>query len=430
MKKLSKLAPVVILLTLFLSSCTKDTCNYSRTFTQFTPEYMSYEEFRTPVSTLAAQPLKNPGKIYFKDNYVFVNEYLKGIHVIDNGNPAAPQILGFISLPGNVDMACKGNVMYADSYTDLVSLDISNPASATQISRLQNIFEYQTFVNGVQLDPNLGVVKNWKEEVITETVQGDCNNYNNTGMLEDNMFANTTSGGVSSGGGGAGSTPTSSNGVGGSMARFATYQDYLYVVSESELMVFNTVESGAPAYERTLNIGWGIETIFPYGENLFIGSRNGMFIFDNTNPSNPTQVGEFMHITSCDPVVIEDNRAYVTLRNGTECFGYTNQLDIVDVTNLTSPFLIKSHAMFNPHGLGVDTKVVFICDGSAGLKIYDANDANNLVKVAEYPNINTYDVIPLKDRNVLLMVGEDGLFQYDYSDQLNVALLSSILVTK
>ncbi|HHN47860.1 MAG TPA: hypothetical protein ENN08_02830, partial [Bacteroidales bacterium] len=51
----------------------------------------------------------------------------QGIHVVDNSNPASPQIISFIAIPGNYDLAIRGNILFADSYIDLVALDISDP---------------------------------------------------------------------------------------------------------------------------------------------------------------------------------------------------------------------------------------------------------------------------------------------------------------
>ena len=72
--------------------------------------------------------------------------------------------------------------------------------------------------------------------------------------------------------------------------------------------------------------------------------------------------------------------------------------------------------MTNPHGLGKSGDLLFICDGTAGLKIYDASDPKTTWKhlVYAYPNINAYDVIPIG--NVLVLIGDDGLYQYNYSN--------------
>ena len=86
------------------------------------PVYMSYETFRESVSQEESRDLEYPGKIYFKDNYIFINEVSKGIHIIDNANPSNPENVGFINIPGNVDIAIKENILYADSYIDVLRM--------------------------------------------------------------------------------------------------------------------------------------------------------------------------------------------------------------------------------------------------------------------------------------------------------------------
>lgn len=86
------------------------------------------------------QALVNPGKIYTKDQYLFINELKEGIHIIDNRNPSAPTPVAFVRIPGNGDMAIRNNILYADSYMDLVTFDISNPSSIQAINRVQNVF--------------------------------------------------------------------------------------------------------------------------------------------------------------------------------------------------------------------------------------------------------------------------------------------------
>lgn len=84
--------------------------------------------------------------------------------------------------------------------------------------------------------------------------------------------------------------------------------------------------------------------------------------------------------------------------------------------------------MFNPHGLGIDDGILFICDGADGLKVYDAENplAIQSNMIAHFDEIDTYDVIPLG--NILIMIGQDGLFQYDYSNPTNIVLLSHIRI--
>jgi hypothetical protein len=72
-----------------------------------------------------SRPLKNPGKIYCKDHYIYVNELYKGVHVINNSNPAHPVNEGFIIIPGCVDMAVKGDILYVDNAVDLVAFNLT-----------------------------------------------------------------------------------------------------------------------------------------------------------------------------------------------------------------------------------------------------------------------------------------------------------------
>ncbi|MEQ9167025.1 MAG: hypothetical protein RLO12_12275, partial [Fulvivirga sp.] len=171
------------------------------------------------------------------------------------------------------------------------------------------------------------------------------------------------------------------------------------------------------------------ETIFPNGENLFIGTTSGMHIMDISDPLSPQLISTYEHVQSCDPVIVDENIAYVTLRSGTECQGFTNQLEVIDISDLTSPQLLYTYEMFNPHGLGKDGDALFICDGTDGLKVYDASDNSKITDnlLAHYESIQSFDIIPFN--NVAMMIGEDGLYQYDYSDLSNIKFLSHINIS-
>ena len=229
-----------------------------------------------------------------------------------------------------------------------------------------------------------------------------------------------------------GGVKTSSNtpGLGGSMARFTIASNTLYVVDQSSLNRFNISSPANPVATGTSYIGRNIETIFPYKNHLFIGSTDGMYIYNINNPDNPAYVSTYIHGTACDPVVVDDNYAYITLRSGTPCNTTFNQLEVVNIQNLASPTLTVTVPMTNPHGLGKDGDQLFICDGADGLKVYNAANVNTIAanQVAHFTNIQATDVIPFN--NTLMMIGSDGLYQYDYSNISNITLLSRIPVEK
>jgi hypothetical protein len=420
-------AILLIAIALISSGGCRDKVFEEITYTANVPVYMDFDEFRGSVKKTAPQQLISPGKIYFKDHLLYINEVGEGIHVIDNSDPSSPDIMAFIEIPGNYDLAIRGSILFADSYIDLVALDISDPDNPVEIDRLENAFPnvlppMDEVLPIVDLDFTKGVVAGWEIREHTESIERGSTYHKDWISFDDAGIARFGSQEVS--------LNSNNTGIGGSMARFTIFSDYLYSVHNNALKLFNigSVPGMDPANE--IDLGRLVETIFPYDGKLFLGTTTGMLVYGLANPGNPVFVSAFDHINSCDPVVVQGDYAYVTLRSGTECFGFTNQLDVVDISVITAPELIKSYPMYNPHGLGIDSSVLFICDGDDGLKVYDATDLENIDKnlLAHFPGIKAYDVIPLG--GVLMMIGADGLYQYDYTDQDNMVLLSSIPVTR
>jgi hypothetical protein len=419
---------IVLLSTLF--SCT-DNCEVTRTYRQAVPVTWTLESIRAGVRVLPPAELENPAKLYIKDNFLLISEAKKGIHIIDNSNPSSPIKLSFLEIPGAVDMAVKNNTLYVDSYMDVVALDISDPKKVIEVGRQKNIFQNGLY-DGLSwyYDAYSRIVTDYEWKTVTETIKTDCGaSYGSWPIFGRGEFYDGLA--LSSSKGPSGSTGTqgsSGNGTGGSMARFAIYKDYLYTVSQNNMTLFNIQNESKPDSTTTINLGWGIETIFPYKDKLFIGSNTGMHIYDNSNPKSPQRLSIFQHARACDPVVVEGDIAYVTLREGW-CGAAPNRLDIVNIADLTRPVLIKSYEMENPHGLGIDNGKLFICEGKFGLKSYDANNTNDIKLQEHIKDINAFDVIPMAG-NLLLMVGADGFYQYDYSDPKNLKLLSKITVVK
>ncbi len=392
------------------------------TYTVNTPIYMTYDNLRTSFKVSDGKEIIQSGKIYFKDSYIFVNEYQKGIHVVDNTDPSNPQVAKFIEIPGNVDMAIKGNMLFADSYIDLLTIDISDINDIKEVDRDTNVFPYiiPEYEDGIidNIDQSQGVIIGYELREVTERVTANNYDYNRFPTWEVDMVYNDAIGAPKNNGGNVG--------VGGSMARFTLNGNYLYTVDNSSLKLFDISNTSNPIYQKAIPIGWNIETIFPYENKLFIGSQTGMYVFSIISPANPEFISEFRHASSCDPVVVEGNYAYVTLRGGNLCGAIESQLDVIDISVIEEPKFVKAYSMSEPYGLGIDNDILFVCDGDAGLKVYDATDKLTIGdnQIAVYPDVNAFDVIPLG--NVLIMIGIDGLYQYDYSDLKNITQLSHI----
>jgi hypothetical protein len=405
---------------------------YTETYTTNVPVYMSYEDMRTSVELNSQRELSNPGKLYFYNNLLFIVEDKEGVHIINNEDVSNPTNIGFINIPGNVDIAVKNNMLYADSYIDLVVIDISNLSNPQEVGRVEDVFpyvlpQYDTEYRVEQIDEEKGVVIDWEVKKITKDVENYNHNYPiypwyRWGAVEFDYMA------LSSSFMGGKSMNSNSFGVGGSMARFTIKENSLYTLGNNQLGIFDISDSDSPSENGQVSFGETAETLFPYNDYLFLGTQTGMIVYDISSPENPTRMSTFNHIQSCDPVVVEGNYAYVTLRDGNNCGRTVNELDVVDISNIYNPVLTKSYPMKNPHGLGIDNGTLFICDGDDGLKVYNASNPLSITsnKLAEFPDINTYDVIPYND--VLMMIGKDGFYQYDYSNLSNITLLSTIQV--
>jgi hypothetical protein len=390
-------------------SCLKDSA--TRTYKLYSPVYKSVAEVRAGIKNDGPQPVEKPGKIVVLGKYIFLNEVDKGIHIIDNTNPSAPVNKYFIAIPGNLDLGVKGKTLYADLYRDLVTIDISNPAAIEVKKVTKNVFPSRHY-NNFFIQDTSNVIVDWikKDTVVAASDQNI--------IYQDLRFLSSSSFVMSS------AAVPAAIGVGGSMARFAILKSYLYTVTDNSLNVFDISQSDNPVLANQKNIGWQIETIFPFKDNLFIGSQSGMYIFSTANPGQPSQLSMFGHLTLCDPVIADDNYAFVTLHGGTTCGGKLNQLDVLDISNISNPKIVRSYPLTSPKGLSKDGSLLFICDGDAGLKVFDASDVANLKLLQTLDGINPVDVISIN--KIAIVVTADGLYQYDYSDSKQITLKSRI----
>lgn len=410
-----------------LTACEKDQCVEKVTYEKKTPQYQSPEEIRQKVAIREEKALRDPGKLYLRtDGYLFIGERHEGIHILDNANPKNPQKIGFVRIPGNTDMAVKDDIMYANSFIDLYAIDISSPSHPQIVNRMNDVFD-QSSMPGDGLGKMVegeGVIVDYEVKEVTESV--DCSGRSgNTTTLVGADNASTGTGAVRDA-----NLDPSPSGIRGSMARFAIDGNYLYGVDWRNLKVFNIHNPQNPSETNEKSLGWGIETIFPYEDKdkLFIGSQTGMFIYDNSNPTDPTRISEFEHATMCDPVYPTDSFAYVTLNGNGECGRQRSELNVVNITDMEDPWLMEEYPMDDPQGLAVKNQTLFLCDGNAGLKVYNTENKYTITdQRLDHKNaIHAYDVIPYN--KILMVIGESGLYQYNYDDPGNLQRLSRIPV--
>lgn len=220
---------------------------------------------------------------------------------------------------------------------------------------------------------------------------------------------------------------SSTQGTGGSLSRFAISLNHLYLASGSSITVYNISQNKFESIKE-IPITFGLETIQTNGDYLYLGARDAMYIYSIANRASPEFVFRYSHIVSCDPVVVQGNRAYVTLRSGNTCNQGSNALEILDISNPNNPQLITQYAMTSPGGLGIYGTCLFVCEGTHGMKMLSvAGDKVQLLKVIT--DVNAYDVIVQSEK--LTLTGQDGIFQYKYDcSGSSLQLISKIPVTR
>jgi len=213
-------------------------------------------------------------------------------------------------------------------------------------------------------------------------------------------------------------------GQGGSLARFTIAENHLYVVDDLKLHTYSLANPSAPQLKSTQTLGENIETIYAYKDKLFIGSQTAMYIYSIADASRPAKLGTASHVRACDPVVANDSVAYVTVRSGTNCGGAQNALFVYDIQHLLSPVEKNVVPVESPWGLGMAGNVLFVCNGTNGMSVYDITNRYQPKLKQKYYDDTYYDVIPYND--MLICMVEGGMLLYELKADGQIVKLAKI----
>lgn len=397
---------IVFLSILFFTAC-EDKCYYYQEETVYEPIYQKLSDVKNSFSVAEDFTITKPGNIYSYGKYLLVGEKMKGIHILDNSNPASPTPLKFIHLQGNENFTIYNDVILADNGPDLISISFSDLEDIKILNR-------ETNVNNERVSGDNFIVG---YNAITRKVKKACDG-NNGGDIA--FFSSNASA--------SGSAASASTGKGGSMARFAIISNYLYIASSSQLFPFNITNPEKPVKELTMGLnGSNVETLFPYKSYLYMGTSSGVLIYNTaSSKATPSYVNTLWHITGCDPVIVQNDYAFSTVRGGSVCRTTNNsQLNAYNVKDPQSATMVYSQNMLEPYGLGMKDDLLFVCQGKNGLYVYDWNETNtNLTLRHSYPDIHAFDVIV--NGNTLIVTADNGLFQFDISSKDNIVYLSKL----
>jgi hypothetical protein len=403
------------------SSCNKEKGTITISYNKGTAIYANIDEIRATPLISTPRNVVDAGKIFIDDVFLLIGEKGKGIHVFDNSNPNNPINVSFIQLPYTNEFYVSGKTIYAETQYDLVKIDLSNINNPVLIDRLEYAFS-QPLKNA-----SGDVLVGFSYQQATETYKLDSpeakaleDDYTMYFDYNNNMIPKST-------------VPSSFAGSGehsrGTLNKIVVHSNHVYVLGESYLYTIDN-SGNSMVFLKSDRLQNNLETIYAEDNHLFIGTRNSMIVMNISNPSSPVEMSTYNHPTSCDPVYPNGNVAYLTLRTAEfeGCAGDENSLDVLDISDVKNPKLIKSMTMTSPYGMALINNNLFVGEGANGLKVYSAIDPQNLVELASFPAVKAFDVIRHPTfPNRILTAGIDGLEQYEIDyNTMSISFLSRV----
>lgn len=409
---------IFLSIALVFSACENDLEVTHITYVKAEAIYADLNEVRNTPLIEPVKELVDPGKVYVSSDLLLIGEEEKGIHVYDNMDPESPQQIYFINIPGNKEFFVHNNKIFAESLYDVVKIDISDRERPYIEDRAENVFS-------TPLENDNGeVIVGFEFNEVTEkvTTRHNAPEFQSLGKNDPIYldFKNSiipTSDFPVSFAGNSGSTIATVN-------RIAYAKEHLYLIDRNS--IYTIEDSGSFELSSKSRVTSNMETIYPQGDALFIGTRNSMEIVSIQNPSNPSKLETFEHATACDPVLPNEDTAYVTIRGGNDCGGTVNGLFVVDISNLRSAIALQNIDMESPYGMSIINGQLYVGEGENGLKIFDIDSLGTLELVEHDKNIIAYDVIQHPTRpEIILVANPDGFGQYQITID-NKKLLSWI----
>jgi len=320
-------------------------------------------------------------------NRLLVSDSDTGLHIYDVSNLSAPSKVMRIPLMNNMSSAVKDDIIYTNDANQLQAIRLAGD-SYTVVARIGD--KYRTFNEGT----------------IGRGSGGGCSACTRD---DETILAPDSS-----------PTPT-----GSSFATFAVIDNYLYRAdSQDRLVTYDVSSADHPKQIARTFIGWGIESLYPTANFLFVGGFNGMYIFDRSRPEKPVQISTIQHTRSCDPVAVSGSTAYVTLRGSGPCGGTTDELMCVNIKEPRAPVVIGTKSLATPYGLAVQGQKLYVSHGDGGYSLLDVSDPAAPALTATWPNQPTSDFI--WSGTTLFVLSRDNVHIYDVTDPGAPVFLSQL----
>ncbi len=327
--------------------------------------------------------LSDPQSMYLHDSTLYVCDLYDGIHVYTARPGDALTYRTTIPLSGNAGVAVRNDIIYANSWESILAIRVYPDNSYDTAAVIHQGLSYMPTYNDVEYSRGWGC----------GTIEYD---------------AQPVSGSPSQG---------------SSYAVFGVIDTFLYYVDGYSIITMSIAQPQNPVVLSTTPVSWDLETLFPTERFLFVGAATGMYVMDRiSNPTSPRYIGMFSHAQACDPVVVNDTVAFVTLRGGNTCGATHDAFLSVSVADATAPYLLDEVNPRTPYGLAVRDTLVYVAKGYNGFALYSAASPSSLQIVATWPSDIAKDFIWYRDMLYVMTFGTVNA--YDVRDPWSPVLLT------
>ncbi|HKW14908.1 MAG TPA: hypothetical protein VJS69_10525 [Candidatus Krumholzibacteria bacterium] len=320
-------------------------------------------------------------------NRLLVSDVDTGLHIFDVSNLSAPTKVMRIPLQNNMSSAVKDDIIYANSGNQLQAIRVSGD-SYTVVARIGSVYPAWEGVPSYGNESGMGCSACSQNDAVT--------------------------------------APTAApGGTGSSYATFAVVDNYLYRADSHDRLVTYDVSSPAkPKQIAQTLIGWGVESMYPTPNYLFIGGMAGMYIFDRAQPAKPVQIAKIEHTRACDPVTVSGSTAFVTLRGSGFCGGVDDELMCVSIKDPHAPEIIGTTPIPTPFGLAVQNQKLYVSNGDGGYSLLDVSDPAAPAVMQTWTGGATRDFI--WSDHTLFVLSRDNVYIYDVTNPMAPMLLSQL----
>ena len=323
-------------------------------------------------------------------------------------------------------MTLAGSLLLVSDVSGLHIYDVSNLAAPTQRMR-------------IRLHDNLSSAV--KDDIIYTNDEGQLKAIRLTGdsyTVVDSIgrkYPRYYEGPIDGYGGGGCSACTNSydvatgipapGGTGSSYATFAVIDNYLYRADRhGSLITYDITTPDKIKQIGSVDVGWGVESLYPTPNFLFVGGGSGMYIFDRMQPEKPVQISKIEHTRACDPVVVSGSTAFVTLRGSGICGGAADELLCVTIKDPHKPEVMTAKALVTPWGLALQGPQLYVSHGDSGYSLFDVTDPSSPALTATWNDTPTRDFI--WSGHTLFVMSQHNVFIYDVTDPSAPVLLSQV----